>query len=66
MSTLSVRTLIIIPVITLALFLIVLYVIEFWPPLGKELDGESKDKPKDVENGLGDNSQEGSNGVQDR
>jgi hypothetical protein len=75
-STLSVRTLIIIPAITLALFLIVLYVIEFWPPLGRELDGEpegtanspkgSANDPEDVEKGLADNSQERSNSAQGR
>jgi hypothetical protein len=75
-STLSVRVLIIIPVIALALFLIVLYVIESWPPLGKDLDGELEDtannpkdssnKPEDVEKGLVDNSQERNNGVQNR
>lgn len=68
-STLSVRVLIIIPAITLALFLIVLYVIESWPPLGKELDGELEDtanKPEDVERGSVDNSQERSNGIQNR
>jgi hypothetical protein len=68
-STLSVRVLIIIPAIALALFLIVLYVIEFRPPLGKELDGKLEDtanKPEDIERGPVDNSQERSNGIQNR
>jgi hypothetical protein len=74
--TLSVRTLIIIPVIALALFLIVFYVIESWPPLGREQDGESEDtaheskasasEPEDVEKGLVDNRQQGGKGAQDR
>ena len=74
--TLSVRTLIIIPVITLALFLIVLCVIEFCPPLGREQGGElegtanepegSANDPEDVEKGLGNKREQRSNGVQDR
>ena len=73
--TLSVRALIIIPVITLALFLIMLYVIESWPPLGKEHGREpegivnkpndSANEPEDVEKGPVDNRQQRSNGVQD-
>lgn len=51
--TLSVRTLIIIPVIALALFLIAVYMINSWPPLGREEDGQPEDtanKPKDSAN----------------
>jgi len=75
-GTLSVRTLIIIPVIALALFLIVLYVIEFRHPLGREEDDQPEDsanepedstnEPEDVEKGLVDNGQPRSNGVQYR
>jgi len=75
-STLSVRTLIIIPAITLALFLIVVYVIDFWPPIGREEGDQLEDtaggpkdsanEPQDVENGLVDNGQQRNNGVQDR
>jgi hypothetical protein len=74
--TLSVSSLIIIPVIALALFLIVFYVIDFWPPLGSEQGGQPEDaankpkdsanEPEDVEKGLVDDSQQRSNGVQDR
>jgi hypothetical protein len=73
--TLSVRTLIIIPVIAVALFLIVFFVIEAWPPLGREQDDELEDtantpedsanETEDVEKGLVDN-QQGSSGNQDR
>jgi hypothetical protein len=75
-GTLSVRTLIIIPAIALALFLIVVYVIEFWPPVGREEGDQPEDtaggpkdganEPQDVEKGTVDNHQQRSNGVQDR
>jgi hypothetical protein len=72
-GTLSVRTIIIIPVLALALFLIVISMIIFFPPLGKE----QVDQPKDTANKLEDSVNEPediekgplepeSNGVQDR
>ena len=67
-GTLSVRTLIIIPVIALALFLIVLYVINFRPLFGSEEDGQlevNADEPEDIEKGQVENRQQLSNGVQD-
>jgi hypothetical protein len=72
-GTLSVRIIIIIPVIALALFLIVVCMIIFFPPFGKEQVGQLKDtanklgdnvkEPDDIEKGPLD---KGSNGVQDR
>jgi hypothetical protein len=61
--TLSVRPLIIIPAIALGLFLIIVFVIIFYPPLGMEARGPPEhpaNEPVDVEKGLKDN------GAQDR
>jgi hypothetical protein len=62
--TLSVRTLIIIPVIALALFLIIFVVVEFYPPLerveGGGLPELTANGPDEVEKGPRDN------GAQDR
>lgn len=50
--TLSVRTIIIIPVIALALFITVIGMIIFCPPLGKEQHGQPEDTTKTLEDNV--------------
>jgi hypothetical protein len=76
--TLSVRTIIIIPTIALILFLLVICMIIFCPPLGKEVDDRPEDtterpedifnEPEDIEKGPIDleKGTNGTNGIQDR